>query len=294
LRPEDVFEQGVNVAKQADKFKTLLHDFISAELWRTQCGLLEFDREGKRTIIVGDIHGDLDSLRNIVKSVKSDEYILIFLGDYIDRGPSQIEVLAGLLNLALRYSENIILLRGNHEPPIGLEPFPHDYPYVLRQYFGGLAEKLYELSLEAFNKLVLFAIAREEAILVHGGPPTHFEEMEVNEIFNCVDKLPRMDIVEEILWNDPFEDGSEWAPSPRGAGKLWGPKITQTVLEKTRTKIIIRAHEPSFEGYKFNHNGKVLTLFSCKLPTYGNPLAAYLDVPEDEKLWRASQFIKTF
>ena len=294
MRLEDVLEQGVNAAKQAEKFKTLLQDFISAELWRTRCGLLEFDREGKRTIIVGDIHGDLDSLRSIVKSVKDSDSILIFLGDYIDRGPSQVEVFAGLLNLALRFSENIILLRGNHEPPIGLEPFPHDYPYVLRERFGGLAEKLYELSSEAFNKLVLFAIARGEAILVHGGPPTHFEEMRVDEMFSCTDKLPRMDIVEEILWNDPFENGGKWAPSPRGAGKLWGPEITQTALKRTKTRIIIRAHEPSFKGYKFNHSGKVLTLFSCKLPTYGNPLAAYLDVPGDEKLWLASQYIKTF
>ncbi|HIC98449.1 MAG TPA: serine/threonine protein phosphatase [Pyrodictiaceae archaeon] len=152
------------------------------------------------------MHGDLNGLRSIVKSVKDSDSILIFLGDYIDRGPSQVEVFAGLLNLALRFSENIILLRGNHEPPIGLEPFPHDYPYVLRERFGGLAEKLYELSSEAFNKLVLFAIARGEAILVHGGPPTHFEEMEVDEMFSCTDKLPRMDIVEEILWNDPFEN----------------------------------------------------------------------------------------
>ena len=296
MRLEDAFERGVNAAKDPQKFKTLLYDFISAEPWKTRCGLLEFDREGKRTIVVGDVHGDLSSLRNIVKNTaKGDnEYILIFLGDYIDRGPSQVEVFAGLLSLALHSNENIILLRGNHEPPVGLEPFPHDYPYVLREYFGNLAEKLYELSLEAFNKLVLLAIAGGEAILVHGGPPTHLEEMEINELFTCADKLPRMDIVEEILWNDPLENGKEWAPSPRGAGRLWGSKITQAALEKTGTKIIIRAHEPSFKGYKFNHSGKVLTLFSCKLPLYGNPLAAYLDVPGDDKLWNASRFIKTF
>ncbi|HIP85667.1 MAG TPA: serine/threonine protein phosphatase [Pyrodictium sp.] len=296
LRVEDVFEQGVKAAKQPQKFKTLLHDFISAEPWKTCCGLLEFDREGKRTIIVGDVHGDLNSLRGIVRSIieHNDEYVLIFLGDYIDRGPSQVEVLAGLLSLALHSNENVILLRGNHEPPIGLEPFPHDYPYVLREYFGSLAEKLYELSLEAFNKLVLLAIAKGEAILVHGGPPTHLEEVEISELFTCTDKLPKMDVVEEILWNDPLENDRKWAPSPRGAGRLWGPKITQIALEKTKTKIIIRAHEPSFKGYKFNHGGKVLTLFSCKLPIYGNLLAAYLDVPEDSKLWKASHFIKTF
>lgn len=296
MRLEDALKHGIDAAKDSQKFKTLLCDFISAEPWKTRCGLLEFNREGKRTIVIGDIHGDLDSLRNIVRDIakRDEEYLLILLGDYIDRGPSQVEVFACLLSLALHSDGNIILLRGNHEPPVGLEPFPHDYPYMLREYFGSLAEELYELSLEAFNRLVLFAIARGEAILVHGGPPTHLKEAEIDELFTCTDKLPRMDIVEEILWNDPFEDDREWAFSPRGAGRLWGPKITQVALEKTRTKIIIRAHEPSFKGYKFNHNGRVLTLFSCKLPFYGNPLAAYLDVPGDDKLWNALHFIKTF
>lgn len=66
--------------------------------------------------IIGDIHGYLDKLTNLVAKIErtirpSDK--LVFLGDYIDRGPKSFEVVEFLISLSKKY--NSIFLKGNHE-----------------------------------------------------------------------------------------------------------------------------------------------------------------------------------
>lgn len=63
---------------------------------------------------IGDIHGKVHKLRNLVDKLSLDnESTLIFLGDYIDRGKHSFEVIEYLLYLDRRY--NCIFLKGNHE-----------------------------------------------------------------------------------------------------------------------------------------------------------------------------------
>ena len=66
---------------------------------------------------MSDIHGYLDVLKEKMKLVDlSEDNILIFLGDYIDRGPHSREVLEYVKNLQDKYGENkVIVLKGNHE-----------------------------------------------------------------------------------------------------------------------------------------------------------------------------------
>ena len=53
----------------------------------------------QKLVVVGDLHGDLDSLRRILSRIdyenylKEEENILVFLGDYIDWGSFSLEVL---------------------------------------------------------------------------------------------------------------------------------------------------------------------------------------------------------
>ncbi len=71
----------------------------------------------KKIFAVGDIHGSLDKLKKMLSRLEwSPESgdLLIFLGDYIDRGPESYEVVETLIELS-QSSENIVCLLGNHE-----------------------------------------------------------------------------------------------------------------------------------------------------------------------------------
>ncbi len=65
---------------------------------------------------IGDIHGSFDQLQDLMQKIPIDfaTDTLIFIGDYIDRGPGSVEVVDYLLDLKKRVPE-IIFLKGNHE-----------------------------------------------------------------------------------------------------------------------------------------------------------------------------------
>lgn len=73
-----------------------------------------------RTIVVGDIHGCYEELKDLIDTMKDDgEYNkdtdkLIFLGDYIDRGENSRMVIKFIRELQ-KENKNVIALMGNHE-----------------------------------------------------------------------------------------------------------------------------------------------------------------------------------
>lgn len=72
----------------------------------------------KSAYIIGDIHGCLDKLNTLYSKISSrvdfKNSKLIFVGDYIDRGPDS----AGVIDMVMKLqsdSDNVIALKGNHE-----------------------------------------------------------------------------------------------------------------------------------------------------------------------------------
>jgi serine/threonine protein phosphatase 1 len=67
-----------------------------------------------RTFAIGDIHGYLEPLRALIDSVSpARDDLLVFLGDYVDKGPDVKGALDYLIELSK--SHNAIFLRGNHD-----------------------------------------------------------------------------------------------------------------------------------------------------------------------------------
>jgi diadenosine tetraphosphatase ApaH/serine/threonine PP2A family protein phosphatase len=244
--------------------------------------LLRLPAEGE-AIIVGDLHGDLGNLSKILrmtlfmeKAEKDQNIRLIFLGDYGDRGTSSPEVYYVVLKLKDMFPRKVVLMRGNHEGPEDMIPSPHDLPMQLMQKYGDDAEEIYMQLRILFNELYNAVIINKQYLLIHGGASSKAHA--ISDLALSNQKHPAESHLEEMLWNDPTEETEGVQASLRGAGKQFGIKVTQRILKLTGTKILIRGHQACTDGYKINHKGKVLTLFSVNKPPYSNAKAAFLQL----------------
>ena len=78
--------------------------------------------QGQLVYAIGDIHGRVDLLARLLAEIETDagqsvgveRKALVFLGDYIDRGPDSQEVIAQLLG-GLPQGFDAHFLKGNHE-----------------------------------------------------------------------------------------------------------------------------------------------------------------------------------
>ena len=70
-----------------------------------------------RTIAIGDVHGDLEGLERLLARlpVLLPEDTLLFVGDYVDRGPNPAGVVRRVRSLPSETAARVVFLRGNHE-----------------------------------------------------------------------------------------------------------------------------------------------------------------------------------
>lgn len=296
---------GVNI----DKFTELVDNVVKLQAnEQGQVGSLQITGRlaslmpKGEAVIVGDLHGDLESLYHILRATdflerakNGENCLLVFLGDYGDRGIHSPEVYYVVLKLKEAFPENVVLMRGNHEGPDDILAYPHDLPNHLYIKFGENSSTAYASLRKLFNTLHNAVLVKKRYVLLHGGVPTQAKTVE--DLAYAHEKHPQETHLEEILWSDPWEDLTGAHASPRGAGKLFGENETDNFLKMLNVKVLIRGHEPSQDGFKFNHNGKILTLFSRKGSPYFNERGAYLQLDLNyvvKKAFQLKQFIRLF
>ncbi len=244
-------------------------ELLDLNLKIKQNEIFEIEESGK-LIVIGDLHGDFDSLINILQNsnaLSSKKTKFLFLGDYGDRGYYQVEVYYSILFLKKELKDKVILLRGNHEYLQNLEVYPHDLPRQLLAKFGDKANEIYKKIKEFWENLSYCAYSKKY-FFVHGGIP-------INLDFKNLSLQTKI----QLLWNDPIEEKG-YQNSYRGAGYLFGYDITNEFLKKYNFELIIRSHEPC-NAFKENHFGKVLTVFSMK-GFYGNKKIGYIKIDFDK------------
>ena len=138
-----------------------------------------------KTFVIGDIHGHLQALNALLDVVPfGQDDILIFLGDYVDKGPDTKGVLERLVDFSSR--PNTIFLRGNHDQMLldaHLEPVKYsiweslagDAP--LASYGSGESSELIEQIPESHWKFLAESCVDffedERFIFVHAGIHPH-------------------------------------------------------------------------------------------------------------------------
>lgn len=179
------------------------------------------------TIAIGDIHGCLDPLKKLVEQLPREDE-LVFLGDYVDRGPQSAQVIDYMIELtkirACRF------LMGNHEV-LMVKAIQDDKAIPLWLYNGGDATlKSYGLSagdwvdskdrsallpgFMDFFRTLSFYHEDDSAIYVHAG------------IDISIEKLAEQDS-EVLLWirDKFFRNSAKW----RGKPVVFGHTPTRTM-----------------------------------------------------------------
>jgi diadenosine tetraphosphatase ApaH/serine/threonine PP2A family protein phosphatase len=258
--------------------------------------MVELDGRPEELVLIGDLHGDLKSLLWVLKDIDFEARLtnpnnkLIFLGDYVDRGTNSIGVLYVICYLKHKFPNSVVLMRGNHEAPVEFPFSSHDLPLKLAQKYGhNTAESIYCNKIMPFFRLLSLIVSiPKQLLIVHGGLPTG-EDLLLNirggnGLGSAIQEpFISSTAMEEILWNDPMEyisNGLEWEYSRRGYGKHFGIAISKKWLNTSSSKLVIRGHEPC-QGFKINHQGMILTLFSSK-EAYPGFQAAYIKIDSEQ------------
>jgi len=252
------------------------------DIFEEEPRLIELSAEepNEEVLVVGDIHGNLKSLKVLLKMVRKrlPKYV-VFLGDYVDRGPYQLECLIVIMCLKILEPDRFYILRGNHETlemnqQYGFfEKFFHKYFMEQETDDYGLYHSYHDENkftdiLSVYLVMPICAVINEKFLCLHGGIP---EDIEI------LDKLRGLkpgdidddtaesieDGVFQILWNDPEPELKGFVMNYRGPGvKFFGDDVFNQFLEKYNLEYIIRAHECFPEGFRWFFDRKLLTIFS--------------------------------
>jgi len=226
--------------------------------------------EAPSATIVGDTHGDVETTERVLDRVSGG--VIVLLGDYVDRGPYQLENLLRILEAKVSEPRRIFLLRGNHETR-EMNLYYGFYGVVSRRLGPGA----YGLFTQLYSALPIGAVIRTSTILVHGGVPDGASSIREVAGRGKQGEDVEDEVVLQVLWNDPRE-GVEWfGPSPRGGGaRVFGRAALEAFLKASGCERLVRAHEPVPAGYETIFDGRLHTVFSCRF--YGiRPAVAELD-----------------
>jgi len=130
----------------------------------------------RKIVFIGDIHGCYDTLMQYFKNGLENDVEYIFLGDYIDRGNQNAEVMNWLYSIMDR--PNVCLLEGNHER--WLRDYGAQVPAKSSEFedktkgqliLGGFDEKKARMFYRKLRQMSHFTWNGIEVLACHGGIP---------------------------------------------------------------------------------------------------------------------------
>eukprot|EP00823_Brevimastigomonas_motovehiculus_P005130 TRINITY_DN3610_c0_g1_i1.p1 TRINITY_DN3610_c0_g1~~TRINITY_DN3610_c0_g1_i1.p1 ORF type:complete len:424 (-),score=47.77 TRINITY_DN3610_c0_g1_i1:116-1387(-) len=245
--------------------------------------------------VCGDVHGQLQDVYTIFmeNNMPSETNHYLFNGDFVDRGNYSCEIAFLFFFLKLLMPNSFHLLRGNHEDKRMNQHY--GFEAEINHKYAADATSLFSKFQKTFEMMPLSAVLGNKVFVVHGGLPSR-AGITINDIRNW--RTPNDPIVElyrddinfclnaseqtaqllrnDLLWNDPAsEDDEKWA-SPkekylshvvsnrkRGGGWMFRRSLTEQFLADNKLDFVIRSHEVRDNGFQWEHNNKLVTVFSA-------------------------------
>lgn len=131
----------------------------------------------KRTFAIGDIHGGLKALLQVLNKIEvTEEDTLIFMGDYVDGWSEAAQVVDFLINLSEKI--NCIFIKGNHDVwcenwlkdanDVNASWFMHGGKETMESYEGfSVLEK--EKHLQFFQNAKMYFLDDNNRLFLHAG-----------------------------------------------------------------------------------------------------------------------------
>jgi predicted phosphodiesterase len=219
----------------------------------------------KKVIFVGDTHGDSEASQKVIKDYLKPDNKIVFLGDYVDRGPQSKENLDFLLKQKERFPNQIFLLQGNHEGH-------HILPFSPADFWEALDEKEYKKYSEICENFPL-AVVAGQIIALHGVVPDVENFNEINKI-----KLGSPEWI-QITWGDFVEEKGEYLGIDPYTGRpQFGQDWFENLMQRFNKRVLVRSHQPTASRYMFAD--RCLTIFSSR--SYATkPLVAIADLTKE-------------
>lgn len=248
---------GTEVNLKIDRIVTICKE--AAGVFMTQPMLLEIPSP---VIICGDTHGQYSDLLRLFELggfPPSSTYL--FLGDYVDRAKQSIETMVLLLCYKIKYPTSVFLLRGNHECS-SLNRIYGFFDECKRRY----NVKLWRCFSDTFNCMPVAAIVENKIFCMHGGLSPDLNSLSQIFAIPRPSEIPDKGLFCDLVWSDPDDNTAGWSSSSRGVSYTFGRDVIRQFLQKNNLELICRGHQVVEDGYEFQCDRQLVTVFSA--PNY--------------------------
>lgn len=157
-----------------------------------------------------------------------------------------------------RFPDRVTLVRGNHESRQITQVYGF-YEECQTKYGNA---SVWKACCQVFDFLALAAIVDGKVLCVHGGLSPEIRTLDQIRVVARAQEIPHEGAFCDLVWSDP-EDVDTWAVSPRGAGWLFGDKVSSEVCKAIRihlrnllTDLLVQSRQRSAADRKSSSAGQ--------------------------------------